>query len=400
MQRGTFQFMKSLNRSIILNRIRLEGPISRAQIAKDTKLTPPTVSSIVKELIDSGLIKESIQGESQGGRKPTMLVINEKSFYVIGLDAGPKDIKTILTDLNGGVHHFSEKALSLPVTADELLKMMKSEIQGLLDQYKEEEDKIIGIGVAMHGVVDVDRGISLYAPNLHLRNIPIKEELETTFNLPVKVENDAKAIALGEVWFGSGSGAASVVAVNVGSGIGAGIVINGQLFHGEHFIAGEIGHMTIDIGGKQCSCGNYGCLQTLAAGPAIAEKAKKEVAIGKESRLTELSGGNLENISGRLIHKAAMEGDQLSRDILHSAGIYLGIGLINLIHLLNPERIIIGGGVANAGEILLDAVKETIAKMALTERAKQTDIRLSGLGNKATAIGAVSLLLSELFSIQ
>ncbi|MDN4524841.1 ROK family transcriptional regulator [Fictibacillus fluitans] len=400
MQRGTFQFMKSLNRSIILNRIRLEGPISRAQIAKDTKLTPPTVSSIVKELIDSGLIKESVQGASQGGRKPTMLVINEKSFYVIGLDAGPKDIKIILTDLNGGVLHFRESPLSLPVTADDLLKMMKSEIQGLLDQYKEEEDKIIGIGVAMHGVVDVERGMSLYAPNLHLRNIPIKEELEASFKLPVKVENDAKAIALGEVWFGSGSGASSVVAINVGSGIGAGIVINGQLFHGEHFIAGEIGHMTIDIGGKQCSCGNYGCLQTLAAGPAIAERAKKEVAIGKESILTELSGGHLEHISGRLVHKAALEGDQLSRDILRSAGIYLGIGLTNLIHLLNPERIIIAGGVSNAGDFLLDGVKETIAKMTLTESAKQTDIRLSGLGNKATALGAVSLLLSELFSVK
>lgn len=400
MQRGTFQLMKSLNRNIILNKIRQEGPISRAQIAKDSKLTPPTVSSIVKELIDSGLIKESVQGESKGGRKPTMLVINAKSFYVIGLDVGPKDIKTILTDLNGEVLEFQERDLDLPLTNESLLHVMKEEIQRVIGLYEKEEDKIIGIGIGMHGVVDVDQGISLYAPNLNLRNIPLKEELEKQFNRTVKVENDAKALALGEVWFGNGEGADSVVAVNIGNGIGAGIVVDGKLFHGEHFIAGEIGHMTIDIGGKKCSCGNYGCLQTLAAGPAIAENAQKEVAIGRDSLLQEMAGGDLANIDGKLVYEAAIQGDELSLQVLKSTGIYLGIGLINLIHLMNPKRIIIGGGVSNAGDFLLDSVKKTVQKMALTEAAKQTDIRLSKLGNQATAMGAVSLLLVELFSVQ
>ncbi|UZJ79227.1 ROK family transcriptional regulator [Fictibacillus sp. KU28468] len=400
MQRGTFQLMKSLNRNIILNKIRLDGPISRAQIAKDTKLTPPTVSSIVKELIDSGMIKESEQGESKGGRKPTMLIINADSFYVIGLDVGPKDIKTILTDLNGKVLEFYEKVLFSPLSNHELLDIMKAEIQQIMEQYGEEEEKVIGIGVGMHGVVDVEQGISLYAPNLNLRNIPIKEELEVRFSRTVKVENDAKALALGEVWFGNGNGADSVVAVNVGTGIGAGIVIDGKLFHGENFIAGEIGHMTIDIGGKQCSCGNYGCLQTLAAGPAIAEKAQKEVAIGRESILREMADHDLEKIDGKMVYEAALQGDELSVQVLKSTGIYLGIGLTNLIHLMNPKRIIIGGGVSNAGDLLMDSLKETVQKKALTEAAKHTDIRLSKLGNKATAIGAVSLLLVELFSVK
>ncbi|MGG1573011.1 ROK family transcriptional regulator [Fictibacillus sp. NRS-1165] len=397
MQRGTFQLMKSLNRNIILNKIRLEGPISRAQIAKDTKLTPPTVSSIVKELIESDLIKESVQGESKGGRKPTMLVINDDSFYVIGLDVGPKDIKTVMTDLNGKVLVFQERVLFSPLTNAELLDIMKAEIQQIMDQYKGEEDKVIGIGVGMHGVVDAEQGLSLYAPNLNLRNIPIKEELENRFSRTVKVENDAKALALGEVWFGNGNGAESVVVVNVGNGIGAGIVVDGKLFHGENFIAGEIGHMTIDIGGRQCTCGNYGCLQTLAAGPAIAEKAQKEVAIGRDSLLREMADHDLEKIDGKMVFEGALQGDELCIHVLKSTGIYLGIGLTNLIHLMNPKTIIIGGGVSNAGHFVMDSLKETVQKKVLTEAAKHTDIRLSMLGNKATAIGAVALLLVELF---
>ncbi|MDN4071636.1 ROK family transcriptional regulator [Fictibacillus terranigra] len=397
MQRGTFQLMKSLNRNIILNKIRLEGPISRAQIAKDTKLTPPTVSSIVKELIESNLIKESVQGESKGGRKPTMLVINADSFYVIGLDVGPKDIKTVMTDLNGKVLVFQERVLFSPLTNAELLDIMKAEIQQIMDQYKGEEDKIIGIGVGMHGVVDAEQGLSLYAPNLNLRNIPIKEELENRFSRTVKVENDAKALALGEVWFGNGNGAESVVVVNVGNGVGAGIVVDGKLFHGANFIAGEIGHMTIDIGGRQCTCGNYGCLQTLAAGPAIAEKAQKEVAIGRDSLLREMADHDLEKIDGKMVFEGALQGDELCIHVLKSTGIYLGIGLTNLIHLMNPKTIIIGGGVSNAGHFVMDSLKETVQKKVLTEAAKHTDIRLSMLGNKATAIGAVALLLVELF---
>jgi N-acetylglucosamine repressor len=397
---GSFQLMKSLNRSLILNIIREKGPISRAEIAKITKLTPPTVSNLVKELLESKLVIESDLGESQGGRKPTMLVINAKEFYIIGIDVGIETLKGVIADLNANIVTKKAVPISRPITNEGFIDLMKTCIRQLLDEGNIEYDKYLGIGIGMHGVVDVNTGTSLFAPNLQLRHIPLKVELEKEFNMLVKVENDARAMALGESWFGNGNGADDIVCVNVGSGIGAGVIINGKLFHGEHFISGEVGHMTIDIDGPKCSCGNYGCLQTFASGPAIAERAKREILLGKESLIAEMVNGDLDMIDGKIVYDAALKGDALSIEILSEAGRYLGIGLTNIIHMLNPKKIIIGGGVANANGYVLESVKETIQKRCLTQSAKQTEILLSKLGADATAIGAVTLILQELFSTQ
>lgn len=395
---GSFQRMKSLNRSLILNTIREDGPISRADVAKQTNLTPPTVSNIVKELLDSKIVIEKNQGVSRGGRKPTMLTINAHHFYMIGLDIGPQNIKAILTDLNAHIIEAFQTDIPSNITKEGLLSLMKDSIHHILKKEHHAQESFIGIGVGMHGMVDVNRGVSLYAPILQLRDIPIKQSLEDEFKMVVKVENDARVMALGESWFGNGNGADSIVGVNVGRGIGAGIMMDGKLFHGEHFIAGEIGHMTIDINGPKCSCGNYGCLQALAAGPVIAARAAKEAAMGRETLLTQMSGSDLASISGELVSKAAREGDALSREVLAETGRYLGVGLTNLLHTVDPDRIIIGGGVSKAGDYILDHVKKAIEQRALTASAKHTEVRLSKLGEHATAIGAVSLLLVDLFS--
>ncbi|CQR46061.1 N-acetylglucosamine repressor [Paraliobacillus sp. PM-2] len=392
MQTGSFRWMKSLNKSIILNKILNSGPISRAQIAKETNLTPPTVGSIVKELIDQDIVKESTLGTSQGGRKPTMLVINYQGFYVVGVDAGPSEIETILTDLSGKVIEHHMITIDEKVTSDSFLMMLETSIDIVLQSYWRKKDKIIGIGVAMHGVVDVDTGTSLYAPNLDLRNIPIQKSLEDRFDLMVKVENDARALALGEVWFGQGKDTESMVAVNIGNGVGAGVAINGKLYHGDSSIAGEIGHMTVDMHGKRCSCGNKGCLQTVISGPAIAERAVEEFDTVQQSILK-----TLHSITGLDVYQAALEGDGYAIRLLEETGEYIGIGLTNLIHLINPTKIIIGGGVSAAQSFILDPIIKTIKKRALTPQAKQTQVVISDLGDKATALGAVALLLAELF---
>ncbi|RBW69400.1 ROK family transcriptional regulator [Bacillus taeanensis] len=393
---GSFQLMKSLNLSLILNTIREKGPISRADVAKVTKLTPPTVSNLVRELLETEMVIESNLGVSKGGRKPTMLVINAKNFFIIGLDVGPKHVKAVLADLNANILQRYKVKIPFPATNEKLLELLKEVIYNMKKNL--DESKLLGIGVAMHGMVDVKNGLSLFAPNLQLRDIPIKEYLENEFNILVKVENDARAMALGEYWFGIGKEIDHMVAVNVGSGIGAGIVIDGKLLYGENDISGEIGHMTIDIDGLKCSCGNYGCLQTLASGPALAERAIKELAIGKESLLTELTENNLEKIDGALIYNAALKGDQLSIDILHETARYLGIGLTNLIHTVNPKRIVIGGGVSKANQFILKTVKRTIETRALTKSAKQTEVMISELGDDATSIGAVALIFTQVFA--
>jgi len=398
MMTGSFQLMKSINRSLILNIIREKGPISRAEIAKVTKLTPPTVSNLVKELLEDDIVVERNLGESSGGRKPTMLTLNSDKFFVIGLDIGSHDLKVILSSIEGKI--IKKDIFPIPeiLTNETLLTLMKTAIYSIKNEKIVEDGRIIGIGVGMHGIVDVEKGISVFAPNLKLQNIHIKQGLEQEFQITVKVENDARAMGLGELWFGSGTGIDSFVCINVGRGVGAGIIINGRLYHGDHFISGEIGHMAIDIDGPICTCGNKGCLQTFTSGPAIADYVKSELRLGQASILPKLAGQKIENITGELIYKAALEGDQLSINALAQAGRYLGIGLTNLIHLINPRRIILGGGVSNAKEFVLNSVIETVNQRALTKEAKQTEIIVSKFGKDATAMGAVALILTELFS--
>lgn len=385
MQRGTFQLMKSVNKSIILNKIRTSEPISRAQIAKDTKLTPPTVSSIVKELIEQELVRESDLGESKGGRKPTMLHINNNAFYVVGVDAGPETVECILADLSGKIVERVSSKLNIPITNDQFISILKENIHKILQTSKPYHDKILGIGVAMHGVVDIETGTSLVAPNLDLRNIPIKQKLEEEFNLVVNVENDARAMALGESWFGGHGDADSMVAVNIGRGVGSGVVINGKLYHGAQDIAGEIGHMTIDINGEICECGSRGCLQTFASGVAIAERTRK--------KLEEKS----ETITGEEVYKLAESGNTAYIEILEETGMIIGIGLTNLIHLINPRKIVLGGGVMKSKKFILPKIKQTIEQRVLSPAAKETEVTVTKLGEDATLLGAVSLLLVELF---
>lgn len=390
--RGSFQGMKTLNKSLILKKILKDGPISRAQIAKETMLTPPTVGTLVKELIRQRLVMESEQGESQGGRKPTMLVIDYEAFYIIGIDGGPTEVTTVLANLKGDI--FDSSVIKVPLSIDEegFMGLLKNQTQTLMKKHKEKAEKTIAIGIAMHGVVDSEKGLSLYAPNLGLHDMPVKKYLETAFSLPVFIENDARAIALAETWFGQGKDINRLLAVNIGTGVGAGVVINGELYRGDAFIAGEIGHMTLDLHGVKCSCGNYGCFQTLISGPAIKRRALTDINKGKKTSL------NKQKLSAKAVFDEAEKGDALSIATLEETGVYMGIGLTNVIHTLNPDRIILQGGVMHAHKYLLPIIKQTVKRRALTDKAKRTEIYISDLGDFATAKGGVALVLVEVFN--
>ena len=294
MRIGSFEGMKSLNRSIVLNKIRVNAPISRAHIARDTKLTPPTVSKIVNELLEDQLIVESEIGQSMGGRKPTMLTINEQQFHVIGLDIGSRNIRFLLCNLTGKIIEQSEQFIPSPLTNETLIAFLIDGIHTLTTTHEGKE--IVGIGVGMHGAVDIKNGVALYAPLMDLHDIPLKVALEKQFGIPVIVDNDVRALAFGEYWFGQYAEVNSIVTINLGYGVGAGIVVDGKPFHGKNDIAGEIGHMIVDLSGEPCSCGNTGCWQTLVAGPAIAARAK--------SRLN-----TDERLSAKKVYELACEGD-------------------------------------------------------------------------------------------
>lgn len=392
LRHGTFKWMKSINRTIVLNKIRKNAPISRAQIASDTGLTPPTVGNIVKGLLEKDLIRETQLGESQGGRKPTLLMLNNNHLFVIGVDAGPASIRCILTNLAGQTQKEWVSPSIKGASEEQFLQEMIDGVRYLL-QGDLPKEKVIGIGVAMHGAVDAVSGTGLFAPNLGFRDLSIKSRLEEEFDLDVKVDNDARAMAMGEYWFDEHGEIETLVALNIGSGVGSGIILNGKLFYGAQSVAGEIGHMTIDLYGELCECGNVGCLQTLATGDAIARQAKKEMPLEMINRLNE-------PLSGETVYKLAKEGNDIAIRILERTGTVIGIGIINLIHLLNPERIVIGGGVSLASEFIMPSIKKAIQDRGLTQQVKDTEVVLAKLGSDSTAKGAVAIVLDTLFHPQ
>ncbi|WP_027415913.1 ROK family transcriptional regulator [Aneurinibacillus terranovensis] len=399
-QVGSFQWMKSMNKSTILNVIRLHGPISRAEIAKITRLTAPTVTNIVGELLESGLVVESNLGESTGGRKPIMLRINSSAFYIIGVYAGAKKINAVIATLDGHVVYYTETKVPAGVDVEGYVGLLKKSIHSAIEGTKNPVQSFVGIGIGMHGLVDPEKGISIFAPNLNLANIPVKTELEKEFMLPVEIENDVRAIALGESWFGQGQGIANFICVNVGTGVGAGIILDHHLYHGASYTAGEIGHTTIDIHGPKCSCGNYGCLETLTSGPAIVKRIQKAIRIGKQTVVEEYVKGDLDAITGEMVANAAAQGDTVAIEVLADTGRYLGIGIANLINTFNPSRIILSGGVSRAGDFVLQPLKETVEHRSLAVPAKSVTIVKSELGPHAIAVGAVTLVLHKLFTPQ
>lgn len=388
---GSFQLMKSLNKTLILNVIRTDGPISRAEIAKKTNLTPPTVTNIVSELISSGLVIERNLGEFKGGRKPIMLTINTSAFHVVGVDVGSRQISIVVTDLNASVFESHQVDLPHPLSEGRFMTLLKNGIRTVMDKPLK-EGSIVGIGIGMHGLVNPDKGVAIFAPNLNLRNMALREQLEAEFHVPVEVDNDVRAMALGESWFGNGRGIDNFICVNVGNGVGAGIILDQKLFRGASFTAGEVGHTTVDPDGPPCTCGNNGCLQTLVSGPAVAARAREQIQAGRSSVLEG------KDITGEAIYHAALEGDALALDILRQTGRYLGIGLANLINTLNPEQVIVGGGVAKAAQFIMGPLKDTVAARALDTPARSTTIVTAKLGDQATVIGAVTLVLRKLFT--
>ena len=397
-QVGSFQGMKSLNKSAILNVVREHGLISRAEIAKLTKLTPPTVTNLVGELIDTKLVIETDLGESTGGRKPILLSINSSAFHVVGVYAGPKKVKAVAATLDGNVVTQAEAKYEVNPTAEQFLKTLADVIETVIRGADPKMESILGVGVGMHGLVDSEQGISIFAPHLNFRNIAIKGYLEDKFNLPVEVENDIRAQAIGESWFGQGKCVPNFILFRVGTGVGAGIILDHQLYRGTSYTAGEIGHTTIDINGPKCSCGNYGCLETMVGGAALAGRAQQAIRLGKKSILEEMCQGDIDLIDGKMLYLAASKEDQVAKDVLEDTGRYLGIGIANLINILNPSLIILSGGVLGSADYLMDSLRKTVERRALAKPAQAVSIVLSELGENAIAIGAFTLLLKKIFT--
>jgi len=252
------------------------------------------------------------------------------------------------------------------------------------------------ISIAAAGAIDLDKGVITISPNLPgWHDIPLRDIVNRKYKVNTLLINDASAAALGEYHFGAGKGVNNLIYLTVSTGIGGGIIINGELYLGPSGSAGEIGHMTIDINGPRGSCGNIGCLETLASGTAVAREAIRRIGQGEESSLTDMVEGKIENITAEKVSMAAQGGDSLASDVISEAATYLGVGMVNLVNIFNPEMIIVGGGVAQIGDLLLDPVRQVVKERAFQLSAQAVRIVPAQLGDNAGVLGAAVFALQQ-----
>lgn len=391
---GNFELMREMNTKIILQVIRKQTPISRSEIVNQTALTAATVSRIVNELIEMGLVREVGYAESSGGRKPILLEIDPGAFFVIGIGVEVDEITGVLLDLNGQILLKEEKEIGdikdFEIVSGYLFDIIEKLIN---NRYK---DKLIGIGVGIHGIVDYENGILVYPPAFGWSNVPLANIIETKFNIPTLIENNDRALALGEYWFGAARNKKNFICLKIGAAVGSGIFTNGEIYRGVSNSAGEIGHTTVDEAGEICSCGNYGCLESMASISAIIKKTRKLLKQGAQSSISEMIE-DLEKLEEGHIFKAAESGDYLAKKVLDDAGRYIGIAIANSINMLNPELIIVGGKIIKAKDIIFDSILNTVNNKALNYPAKHVRIISSVLGKDGVPIGAGTLILESLF---
>ena len=319
----------------------------------------------------------------------------KRELPVLAIDLGGTKIITAI--FSGGQVIAKERCLTL---ADEgkqsVINRLLSSIDYILSLENIDSSQLGSISIAAAGAIDFERGLITLSPNLPgWHDVLLRDIVKEKYKVNTLLLNDASAAALGEHRFGVGRGVSNLILLTIGTGIGGGIIINGRLYNGPSGSAGEIGHMTIDVNGPKDRCGNIGCLETLASGTAMAREAKKRITQGENSSLVELVTGKIEDITAEKIGVAAQNGDTLALDVIVEAGTYLGVGMVNLVNIFNPEMIVVGGGVANLGDLLLDPTRQVVRERAFQISARAVRIVTAQLGDEAGVFGAAVFALEQ-----
>lgn len=312
--------------------------------------------------------------------------------YVVGMDLGGTKINGALADLDGKI--LSQYTMSTDAFEGEqaVLSRIIKVIDKVIKEVNAAYDEIKAIGIGSPGPLDAKTGVIITTPNLPFRNFELVKPIKEKFNIPAYLDNDANVAAIGEFMLGAGKGTTNMVYVTVSTGVGGGAILNGNIYRGNTSNALEIGHTTVnpDPNAPRCNCGNYGCIEALASGTAIARQAREAIEKGLDTTLK-----SYEKVTSYEVFKEAKKGDKVSKDILDKSLNYLGIGVANIISTFDPEMVIIGGGVAKAGQIVFDRVQEVVDKRCFKAMSETCRIVPAGLGTDAGVIGAVALALLE-----
>ncbi|ADV87239.1 ROK family protein [Vibrio vulnificus] len=384
-QIGNVDLVKQLNSAAVYRLIDQQGPISRIQVADVSQLAPASVTKITRQLLERGLIKEVAQQASTGGRRAISLTTEVKPFHSVAVRLGRDYVQFCLYDLGGTAlaqdqHDFrytNQSDLQQGLTA--LLKDFISRSQDKIDQ-------LIAIGITLPGLVNPTTGVVEYMPNTDIDKLALGEIIREKFGIECFVGNDVRGMALAEHYFGASQDCQDSILVSVHRGTGAGIIVNGQVFLGFNRNVGEIGHIQIDPLGEQCQCGNFGCLETVAANPAIIQRVKKLIAQGYESSLAKLDHITIQDVCNH-----ALEGDELAQQSLVRVGNQLGKAIAITINLFNPQKIVIAGDITAAKDIVFPAIQRNVENQSLKTFHNQLPIVASQIDKQPT-MGAFAMI--------
>lgn len=325
--------------------------------------------------------------------------MTQRTRYIVGVDLGGTNIVAgaLAEDGSDVVALRSEPTRAdqgADAVVDRIIRMIDTVIAETIAHTGARREDVIGVGVGAPGPLDREKGIVVTTPNLGWTNFPLRDVIAERVRIPVRIDNDANCATLGEWWLGAAKGANNVIGMTIGTGIGGGIILGGRLYHGSSDVAGEIGHATIDITGRRCKCGNYGCLEAYASGPSIADRAREAVGSDDDALLARLVGGDLQRITAATVYEAAMRGDDVALDVVRETARFLGAGVANLLNIFNPEVVVIAGGVTQAGEALFAPLRREVRKRAFRPAVDVCRI-VPGMLEAAGVVGAVAVFRSS-----
>ena len=393
---GDQEKVRKVNKSLVLNTLRLHAPISRARVASITGLTRGTVSNIVNVLIEDGLVFEDKLQDSNIGRPSILLGLRPDGGAVIGVEIGVNFISVLLTNFVAETLWETRVQTALSQSQTEIINQAEKYIDQALYIAKENGLRPLGIGVGLPGLVNVRQGTLIIAPNLHWKNLPLRLMWNQRFHLPIYIDNEANLSALGEYYFGIARNVDNFIYLTSDIGLGGGIVIDGRLFRGGHGYGGEIGHIQRDPEGEQCGCGRTGCWETQVGPRAVLRRVKKEFETNHDQLLLDACSGDFNNLTFDLVVKFALNGDSICRQAIEEVAVNLGVGIADLVNIFNPDLIVLGGAFIQGKDILQSIIEKTIFSNALQPSTDNLQIKFSERSAEACVLGAVAVVLDDI----
>jgi predicted NBD/HSP70 family sugar kinase len=384
--------MREHNRRVVLNRVREHGPITRVAIAQQTGLSRTTVSSIIEALLHEGLVREgdTLSATAAGGRRAILVHFNAAAGYILGVDMGRTHLTLLLTDLAAQIVGRRSGPFRIDQGPDAGLAQLVLELNGFLAEQGGDWSQVVGIGLGISAPLDASVQQLVSPPGMPGWNgVDVRRALKQQLGVPIYVDNDANMGALGESRYGAGRGISDLAYIKIGTGIGGALVIGGQVYRGSRGSAGEIGHMTMDEQGPLCACGNRGCLEAVASADAIVADALAGSASPSAPAPLDIAE----------VVRAAQRGDPASQAALERAGKHVGVALAGLVNLTNPSLILVDGGVARAGDRLLDPIRRAVAARSLAVASQHVRIVVGELRENAIAFGGVAMVTDAAFEV-